>query len=110
MHARVPTAAVQPGRIDELVSLSRDSVLPAARQQQGPRKGDEPMVTPRCPCEQGKELWGEMWWAGRQSRWVFFDGRKNGVIWCAPMMYCLDCGYRHERDGLRSVTTPAMPP
>ncbi len=58
------------------------------------------MVTPRCPCEQGKELWGEMWWAGRQSRWVFFDGRKNGVIWCAPMMYCLDCGYRHERDGL----------
>ena len=75
-----------------------------------PRKGDEPMVTPRCPCEQGKESWGETWWAGRQSRWVFFDGRKNGVIWCEPLMYCLDCGYRHERDAHRSVTTPAMPP
>ena len=35
MHARVSTAEVRPGRIDELVSLSRDSVLPAARQQQG---------------------------------------------------------------------------
>ena len=65
------------------------------------------MVTPRCPCEEGKELWGEMWWAGRQSRWVFFDGRKNGVIWSEPTTYCLDCGCRHERDALRSVTTPA---
>jgi heme-degrading monooxygenase HmoA len=39
MHARVSTAEVQPGRIDELVSLSRDSVLPAAQQQQGFRGG-----------------------------------------------------------------------
>ncbi len=35
MHARVSTAEVQPGRMDEMVSISRDSVLPAARQQQG---------------------------------------------------------------------------
>jgi heme-degrading monooxygenase HmoA len=39
MHARVSTAEVQPGRIDEMASLSRDSVLPAARQQQGFRGG-----------------------------------------------------------------------
>ncbi len=35
MHARVSTAEVQPGRIEGLVSVSRDSVLPAARQQKG---------------------------------------------------------------------------
>ena len=35
MYARVSTAEVQPGRLDEMVSISRDSVLPAARQQQG---------------------------------------------------------------------------
>ena len=39
MHARVSTAEVQPGRMDELVSLSRESVLPAARQQQGFKGG-----------------------------------------------------------------------
>jgi heme-degrading monooxygenase HmoA len=35
MHARVSTAEVQPGRMDEVVAISRDSVLPAARQQRG---------------------------------------------------------------------------
>ena len=35
MHARVSTAEVRPGRMEELVSVSRDSVLPAARQQKG---------------------------------------------------------------------------
>ena len=35
MYARVSTAEVQPGRLDELLSVSRDSVLPAAQQQQG---------------------------------------------------------------------------
>ena len=34
MYARVSTAQVQPGRLDELLSVSRDSVLPAAQQQQ----------------------------------------------------------------------------
>ena len=33
MCARVSTVEVQTGRMEELVSLSRDSVLPAARQQ-----------------------------------------------------------------------------
>ena len=39
MHARVSTAQVQPGRLDKLVSVSRDSVLPAARQQEGFKGG-----------------------------------------------------------------------
>jgi heme-degrading monooxygenase HmoA len=39
MYARVSTAQVQPGRLDELLSVSQDSVLPAAQQQQGFRGG-----------------------------------------------------------------------
>ena len=35
MHARVSTAKVQPGKIDEVVVISEESILPAARQQKG---------------------------------------------------------------------------
>ena len=35
MHARVSTVKVRPGMMDEVVSVSRGSVLPAARTQQG---------------------------------------------------------------------------
>lgn len=35
MYARVSTAEVQPGKIDDTVNISEESVLPAARQQQG---------------------------------------------------------------------------
>jgi hypothetical protein len=69
-------------------------------------KGGESMVALRCPCEQGKELWGELWWAGGQSRWVFFDDRKTGVIWSEQATYCPECGSRLERDTLRSVNSP----
>jgi hypothetical protein len=62
------------------------------------------MVALRCPCEQGKELWGEVWWAGGQSRWVFFDDRKTGVIWSEQVTYCPECGTQLERDTLRPVT------
>ena len=39
MYARVSTAEVQPGRLDEVIDISRDSVLPAARQQRGFKSG-----------------------------------------------------------------------
>ena len=39
MYARVSTAEVQPGRLDEVIDISRDSVLPAARQQRGFKNG-----------------------------------------------------------------------
>ncbi len=39
MYARVSTVEVQPGKMDEAVSVSRDSVLPAAQQQQGFKGG-----------------------------------------------------------------------
>ncbi len=35
MYARVPTAEVQLGKVEEVVSVYRDSILPAAKQQQG---------------------------------------------------------------------------
>jgi len=35
MHARVVTVQIQSGKIDEAVSIYRDSVVPAAKQQKG---------------------------------------------------------------------------
>jgi hypothetical protein len=64
------------------------------------------MVALRCPCEQGKELWGEIWWDGAQSRWVFFEAHKTGVMWFERVTYCPECGSRLERDTLRSVAPP----
>jgi len=39
MYARVTTVEVQPGRMEEAIAVSRDSVLPAAQQQQGFKGG-----------------------------------------------------------------------
>ncbi len=35
MYARVTTAQVQPGKMDEAISIMRDSTYPASRNQQG---------------------------------------------------------------------------
>ena len=35
MHARVTSAQIQPGKMDELMQLFKESVLPAAKQHQG---------------------------------------------------------------------------
>ena len=35
MQARLVTVQVQPGKIDEAISIYRDSVMPAAKQQKG---------------------------------------------------------------------------
>lgn len=39
MYARVTNVQVQPGKMEELVTLFLDSVLPAARQQKGYKGG-----------------------------------------------------------------------
>ena len=35
MHARVVTNQLKPGKMDEWVTIVRDSIVPAARQQKG---------------------------------------------------------------------------
>lgn len=35
MYARVSIARAQPGKLDEVIAIHRDSVLPACKQQQG---------------------------------------------------------------------------
>lgn len=35
MHARVTTVSVHPDKVDEAITLFRDSVLPVAKEQQG---------------------------------------------------------------------------
>jgi len=35
MHARTVTVQVQPGKIDEVIRIYRDSIVPAAKQQKG---------------------------------------------------------------------------
>ncbi len=35
MHARLVTVQIQPGKIDEAISIYRDSVMPAVKQQKG---------------------------------------------------------------------------
>ena len=61
------------------------------------------MVALRCPCEKNKELWGELWWAGGQYQWVFFDHQKTGVTCSEQVTYCPECGSQLERDDLRLV-------
>ena len=39
MHARMSRAQAQPGKLDEAVTIVRDSVVPAARRQQGFKGG-----------------------------------------------------------------------
>ena len=62
------------------------------------------MVALRCPCERGRELWGELWWAGGgQYRWVFFDNHEAGAAFSERVTYCPECGRRLERDTVRPV-------
>jgi heme-degrading monooxygenase HmoA len=35
MHARVTIVTVQPGKLDEAIKVSRDSIMPAAKKQKG---------------------------------------------------------------------------
>jgi hypothetical protein len=34
------------------------------------------MAALRCACEQGTDIWGEVWWVGDRHRWLFFDDGK----------------------------------
>ena len=61
------------------------------------------MVTLRCTCEQSHELWGELWWAGGQYQWVFYDDLKTSETYSEAVTYCPECGRQLERHTLRSI-------
>ena len=35
------------------------------------------MAALRCSCEQGTDIWGEVWWVDDRHRWIFFDNGKT---------------------------------
>ncbi len=39
MYARIVTVQIQPGRIDEVINVFRDSIKPASKQQKGNKGG-----------------------------------------------------------------------
>ena len=39
MHARVMTGLIQPGKMDEMIRIYRDSVMPTAKEQKGLKGG-----------------------------------------------------------------------
>ncbi len=58
------------------------------------------MVMLRCPCEQGSDVWGELWWTEDGHRWVFFDDDKRSETYAEEVERCPACGRRLERKGM----------
>jgi hypothetical protein len=61
------------------------------------------MVALRCPCEKKHHMWGELWWAGGQYQWVFFDEHKTSVRYGKQVTYCPECGGQVERKNLTMI-------
>jgi len=61
------------------------------------------MAALRCACEQGTDIWGELWWAGGAHRWVFFDDGKMSETYAEQITHCPECGKRLEHEELRAV-------
>jgi hypothetical protein len=64
------------------------------------REGGKAMVMLRCPCEQGSDVWGELWWTGNGHRWVFFDDDKRSDTYATEVERCPACDRRLEREGM----------
>jgi len=56
VHARVVTVQMKPGAMDELISMFRDSIVPAAKAQKG-RKGTLLLVDRGTGKAMGIGLW-----------------------------------------------------
>jgi len=59
------------------------------------------MAPLRCSCEQGRAIWGELWWVGGRHRWVFFDAEKTSETYAQQVTRCRGCGKTLERTELR---------
>ena len=62
------------------------------------------MVALRCPCHQGPEVWGELWWTGGEHRWMFFDDDKRSETYAEQVERCPACGSRLERKEMAKVS------
>jgi len=49
------------------------------------------MAALRCSCEQGTNIWGEVWWVGGTHRWVFFDVGKLSATYAEQITRCPGC-------------------
>lgn len=63
------------------------------------------MAPLRCPCPQGTNIWGEIWWVGREHRWMFYDDEKTSESYTEQITRCPGCGKTLERKELRVAVT-----
>jgi hypothetical protein len=61
------------------------------------------MAALRCACEQGTDIWGEVWWVGDRHRWLFFDDGKMSETYGEQITHCPGCTKRLEHEELRAV-------
>jgi hypothetical protein len=61
------------------------------------------MAALRCSCEQGTDIWGEVWWVGGGHRWVFFDDGKMSETYAEQITRCPGCGKTLEHKELRAA-------
>jgi hypothetical protein len=67
------------------------------------RRRLELMAALHCPCQQGIDIWGEVWWVGGQHRWVFFDDEKTSETYAQQITRCPGCGKTLERNEMRAA-------
>jgi hypothetical protein len=62
------------------------------------------MAALRCLCEQGTDIWGEVWWVGGgEHRWLFFDDEKTSETYAEQLTHCRGCGKTLERKEMRTA-------
>jgi hypothetical protein len=61
------------------------------------------MAALRCACEQGTDIWGEVWWVGDRHRWLFFDDGKMSETYGEQITHCPGCAKRLQHEELRAV-------
>ncbi len=85
MHARVVTVQIQPGKMDEMISIYREFIVPAGKQQKG-FKGTTLLTDPNTGKSVSISLWeteADMK-AGETSDYLQEQFAKVGAVIAAP--------------------------
>lgn len=61
------------------------------------------MAALNCMCEQGNEIWGEIWWVEEKHEWVFFDDLATSKTRGERLTRCTGCGRQLERKDLMAA-------